>query len=186
MDIPTRVTERLILRPFEPQDSAALHRIMSEEDILRYFPNSTQPSLEAVGKLIGRQLDHWQKHDCGWWAVELRREPGLVGWNGLQYLPDTDEIEIGYLLSRACWRRGLATEGACEGLHFGFRELGLAAIVGIVHPDNLASQRVLEKLGMIRTVETEYFGMRVFRYAINAATFALNALSGNGSLSGGA
>jgi RimJ/RimL family protein N-acetyltransferase len=172
MEAPTVVTERLILRSFTEQDSGALYRIMNEDDVLRYFPNSRPPAPETVERLIGRRLQHWQEHGYGWWAVELREQPGLIGWNGLQYLPDTDEVEVGYLLSRENWGRGLAVEGACEGLRYGFEKLGLGEIVGIVHPENLASQRVLEKLGMVRTAETEYFGMAVYRYAINAAAYS--------------
>jgi RimJ/RimL family protein N-acetyltransferase len=174
MEAPTVVTERLVLRSFTDHDSEALHRIMNQEDVLRYFPNSKPPPLDVVDRLIGRQLQHWREHGYGWWAVELREEPGLVGWNGLQYLPETDEVEVGYLLSREHWGRGLAAEGAREGLQCGFEELGLDEIVGIVHPDNVASQRVLEKLGMVRTAETEYFGMPVYRYAIEAAAYRMD------------
>lgn len=175
METPTILTERLILRSFAGQDSVALCRIMNQEDVLRYFPNTRPPALETVERLIGRQLQHWQEHGYGWWAVELRAEPGLIGWNGLQYLPDTDEVEVGYLLGREHWGRGLAVEGAWEGLRYGFDELGLQEIVGIVHPENVASQRVLEKLGMVRTARTEYFGMPVYRYAIKAADLDASA-----------
>jgi ribosomal-protein-alanine N-acetyltransferase len=177
MGTPRVVTERLILRSFTEQDSEALHRIMNEEGLLRYFPNTRPPVPEQVERLIGRQLQHWQDHGYGWWAVELREEPGLIGWNGLQYLPETDEVEVGYLLSHANWGQGLAAEGAREGLRFGFQELGLDEIVGIVHPENWASQRVLEKLGMVRTARTEYFGMPVYRYAIEAVAFDGGKLS---------
>ena len=93
----------------------------------------------------------------------------------MQYLPETEEVEIGFLLSKSCWGKGLATEGARAGLRFGFGSLGLESIVGIVHPENAASQRVLEKLGMAYVNEAEYFGMRVYRYVIDAAAFEKSA-----------
>jgi RimJ/RimL family protein N-acetyltransferase len=169
--IPTVVTERLVLRPFTEGDADRLHQILGAEGVLRYFPSSKPPSLDGVQRFIQGQLRHWQEHGFGWWAVEVREAPGLVGWNGLQYLPETDEVEIAFLLSPKHWGRGLATEGAREGLRYGFGELGLETIVGIVHPENGASQRVLEKLGLARTAETEYFGMRVYRYAVEAANY---------------
>ena len=166
MQIPTVTTSRLKLRPFYEEDAARLHEILSEEDILRYFPSPGTPTLDQIRKLIANQLRHWEEHGFGWWAVEPIGEDQLIGWNGLQYLPDTDEIEVGYLLSRSYWNRGLATEGARAGLEFAFGKLDLKQVVAIVHPENRASQRVIEKLGMRFTEETEYFGMAVYRYEI--------------------
>ena len=68
----------------------------------------------------------------------------LIGWNGLQYLAETDEIEIGYLLAKPHWGQGLASEGARVGMDYGFDGLNIPTIIGIVHPENVASQRVLE------------------------------------------
>ena len=54
-------------------------------------------------------------------------------------------------------------------MEFGFETLGLERIIGLVHPDNIASQRVLEKLGMTFTNQASYFGMQVYRYALERA-----------------
>jgi RimJ/RimL family protein N-acetyltransferase len=167
MQIPTVTTKRLKLRPFREEDADRLHEILSEEDILRYFPNPGTPPLDRIRNFIANQLKHWEEHGFGWWAVEPIHDGLLIGWNGLQYLPDTDEIEIGYLLSKSYWNRGLATEGAFAGLEFAFGKLGLKQVVAIVHPENKASQRVIEKLGMGFSHEAEYFGMSVYRYEIN-------------------
>jgi len=171
VNIPTIATRRLILRPFREQDAEALHHIFAEDGILRYFPNPYPPSLERVQNLIAFQLQHWDEHGFGWWAVEPRDSQALIGWSGLQYLPDTQEIEIGYLLSRPYWGKGLATEGAMAGLRFGFEDLKLEEIVGITHLENIASQRVLRKIGMSFTNEAEYFGMKVRRYSTDASSF---------------
>lgn len=169
MVIPTVTTPRLMLRPFTPGDVAPLHRILNEPDILQYFPRPAAPSLDRVQALISRQLDHWQTHGLGWWAVQPHGHPELAGWNGLQFLDETGEVEIGYLLSHAFWGRGLATEGARAGLRYGFETLGLGQIIGLVHPENTASQRVLEKLGMTRTGPAVYFEMDLLRYVVTEA-----------------
>jgi RimJ/RimL family protein N-acetyltransferase len=169
MQIPTVKTSRLMLRPFRMEDVDRLHEILSEEEILRYFPNPGKPTLDQIHRLIANQLKHWEEHGFGWWAVEPISEDQLIGWNGLQYLPDTDEVEVGYLLSTTYWNQGLATEGAHAGLEFAFGKLGLKQVVAIVHPENKASQRVIEKLGMHFTREAEYFGMNVYRYEISRA-----------------
>jgi RimJ/RimL family protein N-acetyltransferase len=110
-----------------------------------------------------------------WWAVELKTTGALAGWNGLQYLPDTRETEIGYLLDRFLWGQGLATEGARVGLRYGFDELRLPEIIALAHPENLASRRVMEKLGMRFAGPAEYFGMQMARYTLDAGSFAMAA-----------
>ena len=175
ISIPTLTTPRLTLRPFTEADAEPLYRILNEDSILRYFPRPEPPDLARVERLIAGQLRHWEEHGLGWWAVELRstgelRATGeLLGWNGLQFLPDTEEVEVGYLLSRRHWGRGLATEGAPAAVAgFGVKTLRLGSIVGIVHPENIASQRVLAKAGLTFINEADYFGMHVCRYVTTA------------------
>jgi RimJ/RimL family protein N-acetyltransferase len=171
IEIPSIATNRLLLRAFTPQDAVPLHRILGEPDILRYFPRGQAPSMEQVERLVARQLQHWQERGYGWWAVELHGSGELIGWNGLQYLPETDETEVGYLLSRAHWGKGLAVEGGCASLDYGFDRVGLERIVAIVHPENKRSQRVAEKLGMRWVEQAAYFGMDCYLYEIDPVAF---------------
>lgn len=171
MDIPTVRTSRLVLRPFTEQDVDPLYEIMRGEDVLRYFPNPNPPEREKVAKFVAAQLQHWEDRGFGWWAVESQEGGDLMGWNGLQFLPDTEEIEIGYLLGRPFWGKGYATEGAKAGLEFGFDGLGLERIIGLIHPDNKGSQRVLEKLGLSFVEQAEYFGITVLRYIVHRETY---------------
>jgi ribosomal-protein-alanine N-acetyltransferase len=164
MDIPTLTTARLRLRPFTAQDADALYRILHEEGVLRYFPRPEPPPQEWVEHFVADQLGRWERDGFGLWAAELRATRKLIGWAGLQDLPETDEIEVGYLLGKAHWGQGLATEAALASLEYGFETLKLRQIVAIVHRENLASQRVVEKLGLRRDCEAEYWGMPAFRY----------------------
>jgi RimJ/RimL family protein N-acetyltransferase len=166
MLVPTVTTARLTLRPFTLQDAKPLQRILNIPGVLEYFPSSAPPDLERVQKLVQRQIDHWSEYNYGWWAVEPRAEGELIGWSGLQYLPETDETEIGYLLSKPYWGKGLATESAIAGLEYGFNSLGIDQIIGIVHPENYASQKVLEKIGLKFQERTQYFGMDCFKYSV--------------------
>ena len=167
--IPKITTERLVLRAFTHKDALTLFDILQVEGVLRYFPDPIPPSRERVERFIERQLAHWEEHGFGWWAVVPQGGEELIGWNGLQFIPETDEIELGYLLSKPFWGQGLAVEGGQAALEFGFETLGLERIIGLVHPDNIASQRVLEKLGMTFTNQASYFGMQVYRYALERA-----------------
>jgi RimJ/RimL family protein N-acetyltransferase len=164
MKTPVIKTSRLTLRPFSIEDSKTLHHILNIPGILKYYPSSDPPDLDRVHRLINRQIDHWHEHGYGWWAVESHSDQRLLGWSGLQYLPETGENEIGYLLDQSYWGLGLATEAAKAGIEFGFDQLGIGEIIGIVHPKNIASHRVLEKIGLKFQEKTEYFGMECLKY----------------------
>ena len=133
---------------------------------MQYFPNTNPPEMERVQNLIERQLMQYETYNLGWWAVVPHGQSELIGWNGLQYLPETEEVEVGYLLSKQFWGRGYATEGAKASLEFGFETLGLGQIIGLTHPDNIASQSVLKKCGLKYVEQKEYFEMTVNRYLI--------------------
>jgi ribosomal-protein-alanine N-acetyltransferase len=140
---------------------------MNEPNIMQYFPRTDPPDMERVRALIGRQLMQYETYHLGWWAVVPQGQSDLIGWNGLQYLPETDEVEVAYLLGKQFWGRGYATEGAEASLKFGFETLGLKQIIGLTHPENLASQNVLKKCGMYYTGQKVYFGMQLNRYILS-------------------
>ena len=153
-------------------DAGALHAILGDRQVIRYMPTTDRPSLERVKRLIAGQLRDWNERGYGWWAVEHQRGAGLVGWCGIGYLPETDETEVAYLLSRSCWGQGLATEAARRALEFGFEDICLGEIIGLVHPDNAASRRVLVKMGMTLVDRVHYFGIDVDRYRVLQSEFA--------------
>ena len=73
-------------------------------------------------------------------------------------------VEIGWRLARHAWGRGLATEASRAALDWGLEVAGLPAVIAIAAPANLASQRVMEKIGMRYTGRAQYFGLDVVRY----------------------
>jgi len=173
MMIPTLETARLRLRAFEESDARELHRILSQPNILQYFPGPDDPPPpEKAVRFIERQLAMWQDKGYAWWAIEDKATGKLLGWNGLQYLPETDETEIGYLIDRDVWGQGLTTEAGRVGLRFAFEDCGLTEIIGLAHPENGASRRVLAKLGLRFDQVTEYFEMTVARYTLTASQYA--------------
>ena len=99
-------TPRLILRPFRPEDAPALFTILAEPNIMQHFPNPTTPDMARVQRLIARQIEGWETYGRTFWAMEWGATGELIGWCGLQYLPDTDETEVGYLLAKNLWVSG--------------------------------------------------------------------------------
>ena len=164
----TLATERLFLRQFTMDDREGLFKIAQESDIFQYFPTKTAWELERVDRNIQHQIDHWDQFGYGLWAVTLRETGQLMGWCGLEFLPDTNETEVGYLLSGEFWGKGYATEAARASVEFGKKNIGLKEIIGLTDPMNIASQRVLEKCGLTFTRRQVYFGMEMFRFAIQA------------------
>jgi [ribosomal protein S5]-alanine N-acetyltransferase len=144
-----------------------LHRISQEEGVMRYFPVPTPPTLERIYSFITRQLAHWEKYGYGHWAVMLSGQTEIAGWAGLQYLPEMDEPEVAYLLARPLWGRGLGTQAASAAIRFGFDRCGLDHIIGLVHPENKASLRVLEKCGLVYQETRQLWGMELTRHRIN-------------------
>jgi len=104
------------------------------------------------------------------WKLMPKEAGGLIGFCGLQPLPEAEEIEIGWWLARAWWRRGLATEAARAALRDGFERAGLRRIVAIAQPANTASIRIMQKLGMRFERLTESRGIPVVMYARVAAS----------------
>lgn len=165
-------TQRLTLRPFRNEDAPALFAILSEPNIMQYFPNPTTPDRERVERLIARQIEGWETRRRTFWALEWQITGALLGWCGLQYLPDTDETEVGYLLAKPWWGQGIATEAASRSVAYGFESLALREIIGITHPQNTASQNVLRKAGLSFTGPARYFNMECYRFAVQSSPAA--------------
>jgi ribosomal-protein-alanine N-acetyltransferase len=103
--------------------------------------------------------------------LSIGASTATAGWCGLQFLPETAEVEVAYLLGPSHWGRGLATEAAKASLEYGFEQVALDQIVALVHPDNRASQRVIEKLEMPFVNVAEYFGITVRRYLMERSEY---------------
>lgn len=86
----TLTTERMILRPFTMNDREALLAITQEPGIFQYFPTKSAWGMEKVERSIQHQTNHWQTFRYGQMAVTLRETGQLMGWCGLEFLPDTN------------------------------------------------------------------------------------------------
>jgi len=161
---PTLLTARLTLLPLQEADAKTLHRIYQSEGVLRYFPNPHPPPLDKVQRFIAGQQAHWQQYGYGDWGILLEGEREIAGWVGLQYVPELDETEVGFLLDSPFWGKGYATEAALATLKFGFEHFTLDHIIALVHPENAASRRVIEKCGMEFMDTLQLWGMELLRY----------------------
>ena len=151
--IMTRIeTERLLLREFALGDASDVLAFASNPIVTRYTADSHLiKSIDDARRVI---VDTWhadyRKHGYGRLAVVDKSTERVIGFCGLKYLDDLNEVDIGYRLLPEYWGRGLATESGLAVMSHGHEELGLQNIIGLVLPENLASHRVLEKLGFLK------------------------------------
>jgi ribosomal-protein-alanine N-acetyltransferase len=156
-------TVRLQFRAFMVDDAEAFFSLNSHPDVMRYTGEPLLRSLEAGRDAIANHKD-FDEVGYGRWACVLRETQTIIGFCGLKYLPDLDVVDVGYRFLPEYWGRGLATEACAASLDFGFSTLHLDQIVGLVLPDNAASMRVLEKVGMLSDGEFVFDGMETLRY----------------------
>ncbi len=162
-------TERLFLREFDEGDVVPFFRMGSEPAVIRYTgdPPGGLTSLEqALEVLRSRPIADYQKYGYGRWACVLKANTEVIGFAGLKYLADSHEVDIGYRFLPTYWGQGLATEACRAVLDYGRNRLGLERIIGLVHPENVASVRILEKLGLTPDGQVEYQGRRFAKYVI--------------------
>jgi len=155
-------TARLLLRPFEPGDLAALHEIHGDADNARWLYSNPR-SLEETRELLALKTAGAALRAEGDWlsaAVLTRATDELVGDVSLRWASAAHrQGELGFILHPRHQGRGYATEAARAMLRFAFESVGLHRVAGRLEPRNIGSARVLEKLGMRREahlVENEW------------------------------
>jgi len=163
-------TVRLTLRGFEPGDIDRLAEILGDPSVMRYMPGSRPWPREWAEKELRNIMEHWGRQGYGRWAV-VHGDGNMIGWCGLGYLPELGETEVAYLLDRGYWNRGYATEAARFSLGFGFDEAGLDRIIALAFPENAASRRVMEKIGMEYEKMTHVWKLDLVQYAISREMF---------------
>ena len=156
-------TDRLEHRAFTVDDAESFYALKSHPDVIRFTGEPPLPSLDAAREVIANYPD-FDEVGYGRWACILRETQAVIGFCGLKYLTDLDEVDVGYRFLPEFWGRGLATEACAASLEFGFTTLRLDQIIGLVLPDNTASTRVLEKVGMQADGDFIYDGLRALRF----------------------
>ena len=143
------LTPRLRLRLWRDDDLAELERVNADPRFTRFLnPGGGAYPPGWTADKIARMRADWDRNGWGAWAVETLADDRLVGRVGFQYhrlWPD--DVELGWGVDPDLWGRGYATEAAAAALRFGFERAGFPRVVSILHPENVASIRVAEKIG---------------------------------------
>jgi [ribosomal protein S5]-alanine N-acetyltransferase len=167
-------SERLVLRPWRLEDAEAALRIYNDPDVMRFLGGAgpfRERTLDEQREVLRERIaaDAGADGPRGFWAAVERESATLVGSAILKPLPGHAMVEIGWHLGRFAWGRGFATEIGRTLIAHGFGDLGLSRLVAVVHPENIRSIRVAERLGMA-------YGGRVRAYDLDLELFTLDSL----------
>jgi RimJ/RimL family protein N-acetyltransferase/ligand-binding SRPBCC domain-containing protein len=141
-------TERLVIAPWPSSDLAVLRRLAADPRVMRYIGDGSPWTEEQVQVFLERQERGLADEGFCLGAVTQRATGEVVGLSGMQRLGTTGEVEIGWWLAPERWRQGLATEAGAAVMRYAFDTLGFRRVTAIADPDNEASLRVMQRLGM--------------------------------------
>lgn len=131
-----------------PSDAEDMLRLHSNSQVQVYTGDPTILTLDGIQDKIEEKREEYRKYGYGRWITILKEGMQFVGWAGLSYLPEFDEIDLGYRFLPEFWGKGLATEASQGILKYGFEVLQLERIIAMAMEENTASIRVMQKVGM--------------------------------------
>ena len=156
-------TPRLRLRRWRPDDLETLVSWNTNPKLMEHM-GKLSFTRDETEELLDRFEEHWARHGFGVWAAEERETRSLVGRVGISFHRSwPHDPEVGWLIDVPWQGQGLATEAGAACVDYAFGELGFERVVSICTAENVASRRVMEKLGFSpwREVDEDVFGLRL-------------------------
>jgi len=147
VEIPILETARLRLRGWEGDDLDPYAAILGDPEVTRYLGDTRPFDRVATWRKMAMLVGHWQLRGYGIWAVVERAPERFVGRVGLWNPEGWPGLEVGWVVAREHWGRGIATEAGDAAMRFAFERLGAEHVVSVIHPENARSIRVAERLG---------------------------------------
>ena len=145
-------TNRLELRKFSLSDAEGFYGLNEDPEVIKYTGDQAFRDITEARNFI-EQYDHYEKWGYGRWSVYRKDDGSYLGFCGLKYSAEKEETDLGFRFFKKYWNKGYATEAAKAALKVGYEDYQLLEVVGRAMKENLASHRVLQKLGMQKTLE---------------------------------
>lgn len=149
-------TERLILREMLVSDAEALFEMDSNPKVHQYLWNKPLKNSSEVQSYIESVKNQYLENNIGRFVVVLKETNELIGWAGLKY--NTEMVnnkihfyDIGYRLNERFWGKGYASEASFAWLDYGFNVMKIKVMEAAAHSDNIASNKILLKIGLKMT-----------------------------------
>lgn len=147
-------TDRLFMRDLVLDDAAGILELDADPDVHLYLGNKPIQTIQEAEANINFIRNQYLENGIGRWAVIEKETGSFIGWSGFKYIRTmvingrTDYYDLGYRFIKKYWGKGYATETAIASLHYGFNQLQQSEICAFVERDHLASNRILQKIGM--------------------------------------
>ncbi|MGD1854553.1 MAG: GNAT family N-acetyltransferase [Leptolyngbyaceae cyanobacterium] len=143
-------TERLLVRRWQDSDLLDLMAVYGDADAMKWVDGGEPITEDECLRWLEVTNLNYEKRGYGMFAVELKSEPGVIGFCGIVHPGDQKEAEVKYAYLRCIWGQGIATEALVGLIRYGVQEHGIRYMMATTAPENTASHRVLEKAGMSR------------------------------------
>ncbi len=141
-------TERLLLRPFTMADAEGVFEFASNPEVQKFTGDVLSRTLSEVEQIISNVwLSDYKKYGYGRFAVIHKADNKIIGFNGIKYLSDIDQTDLGYRFLPEYWGKGIATESSKAIINYAFKNHKIDEMIGFVMLENPASSAVLKKLG---------------------------------------
>lgn len=162
-------TPRLRLRHFTRDDVQDMTQVMGDPEVMKYSLKGSL-SVEQTHDFLEDVITTYARKGYGLWALEEKSSRRVIGYCGYYFptIDGQDVIELGYRLARTSWGKGLATEAAVAVVQHAFDVLNLSRLISLIEPENCGSIRVAEKCGLTYRKTTDFHGVAVSIYAIEA------------------
>ncbi len=149
-------TENLFLREITFDDKEELFQLHSDPHVQQWTGEPVVKSMKEIEQSIRGRRNDYRNYGYGRLAVIQKETNEFIGWAGLSYLPEFDQVDLGYRLKKKYWGRGIATEASKAIIEYGFNVLNLDEIIAIALAENKTSIRVMEKIGMTYDKQAPY------------------------------
>lgn len=148
-DLPILETERLILRKVTLKDIEDMYLYGSDEEVSKYVTWDTHKTISDTKGFVEFVLNKYKNKQVAPWGIEYKENGNFIGTiDFVWWQPNHKTAEIGYVISKDYWGKGLTTEAVKEIVRFGFNQMDLVRIQARCFVENIGSSRVMEKSGM--------------------------------------
>lgn len=133
-------TPRLLLRKFERNDARSLYELNLDPQVIQFTGDNSFSSIDEARSFL-RNYDHYQTYGYGRWAATLKPGYKFIGWCGLKYHVNNQEVDLGFRFMRKYWGNGYAHEAGSACIKFAFQTLKMTRLIGRAMPGNTASMK---------------------------------------------
>jgi RimJ/RimL family protein N-acetyltransferase len=174
-------TERLVMSQWQDSDWIEFRPIATDPEVMRYITGGVPWSDEMIRSFVDRQVKLYKERGFCRWKLTEKMSRQMAGFCGVGTFRDNPDFEIGWWLARGYWGRGLATEAAKAALHDIFERVMLERVISIARPSNVASTRIMEKIGLEFEREFQNEGVHLVQYKMDRATYTARLSAAGGS-----